>query len=174
MDEIARDERNGAPAPPSPFLTASATLLSARAARASFVVADSGSQSTKAAAAKISYGERNALASTTIARPLPASACLQPRSENPICRVVPANLTTISGGSRTFRTATMNTARLYVERRPQGDYAVRKANSERASAVERTQAKAIARAREMNPGKQPVVARVRYTSTGYPDQWRKA
>ena len=68
----------------------------------------------------------------------------------------------------------MKSARLYVARRPQGDYAVRKANAERASAVAPTQAEAIARARAINPRRWPVVARVRRTRTGGPDQWRKA
>jgi hypothetical protein len=63
--------------------------------------------------------------------------------------------------------------RLFVERRPQGDYAVRRPDSERASAVEPTQAEAIDRAREMNPGKAPLVERVRYTGRGKPDKWRK-
>lgn len=62
----------------------------------------------------------------------------------------------------------------YVERRPQGDYAVRRPNSERASAVAPTQAEAIDRARELNPGHSPDVERVRSTSAGKPDQWRKA
>ena len=39
---------------------------------------------------------------------------------------------------------------LFVERRPEGDYAVRRPNSERASAVLPTQAEAIERARELN------------------------
>jgi hypothetical protein len=63
--------------------------------------------------------------------------------------------------------------RLFVERRPQGDYAVRKPNSERASAVLPTQAQAIERARELNPSKQPLVERVRHTDQGKPDKWRK-
>lgn len=62
---------------------------------------------------------------------------------------------------------------LFVERRPEGDYAVRKPDSERASAVRPTQAEAIERAREMNPGQAPLVERVRYTSRGEPDKWRK-
>jgi hypothetical protein len=45
--------------------------------------------------------------------------------------------------------------RVYVERRPQGDYAVRRANSERASDVLPTQARAIERARELSPGTSP-------------------
>ena len=63
---------------------------------------------------------------------------------------------------------------LYVERRPEGDYAVRKPNSERASAVAPTQAAAIEIARSMHPGHSPDVERVRHTSAGKPDQWRKA
>jgi hypothetical protein len=62
---------------------------------------------------------------------------------------------------------------LFVERRPEGDYAVRKPNSERASAVLPTQAEAIERARELNPGKSPLVERVRQTTGGSPDKWRK-
>jgi hypothetical protein len=63
--------------------------------------------------------------------------------------------------------------RLFIEQRPQGDYAVRKPNSERASAVLPTQAEAIERARELNPSAPPLVERVRHTSVGKPDQWRK-
>ena len=62
---------------------------------------------------------------------------------------------------------------LFVEQRPQGDYAVRRAHSERASAVAPTQAEAIARAREIAPNVPVLVERVRYTSVGKPDQWRK-
>jgi len=67
----------------------------------------------------------------------------------------------------------MNDKRIFVERRPERDYAVRRAGSERASAVEPTQAEAIARARELNPGVAPHVERVRTTSRGSPDKWRK-
>jgi len=63
---------------------------------------------------------------------------------------------------------------LYGERRSQGDYAVRRPNSARASAVLPTQAAAIDRARDLNPGNSPSVERVRHTSAGKPDQWRKA
>jgi hypothetical protein len=63
--------------------------------------------------------------------------------------------------------------RTFVERRPQGDYAVRRANADRASAVEPTQAKAIERARELNPGVAPHVERVRDTTRGTRDKWRK-
>lgn len=63
--------------------------------------------------------------------------------------------------------------RLFVERRPQGDYAVRRPNSERASDVLPTQKEAIERARELNPNMQPLVERVRHTEGGSPDKWRK-
>ncbi|MEJ2623518.1 MAG: DUF2188 domain-containing protein [Pseudolabrys sp.] len=64
--------------------------------------------------------------------------------------------------------------RIYVERRPEGDYAVRRANSERASDVLPTQREAIERAKELSPGSRPDVERVRHTSAGAPDKWRKA
>lgn len=62
--------------------------------------------------------------------------------------------------------------RLFVERRPQGDYAVRRPDSERASDVRPTQAEAIERAREMEPS-EILVERVRHTDRGKPDKWRK-
>ena len=62
---------------------------------------------------------------------------------------------------------------LFVERRPQGDYAVKKPNAERASAVLPTQAEAIVRARQLSPDKSPLVERVRNTATGGRDKWRK-
>jgi hypothetical protein len=67
----------------------------------------------------------------------------------------------------------MSDKRIYVERRPQGDYAVRKPGSERASDVIRTQAGAIERARDISPGTAVHVERVRYTSGGKPDKWWK-
>ena len=57
----------------------------------------------------------------------------------------------------------MTDKRMYVERRRQLDYAVRRADSTRASAVEPTQREAIERARELNPGVAPHVERVRNT-----------
>jgi hypothetical protein len=64
--------------------------------------------------------------------------------------------------------------RIYVEKRPDGDFAVRRANSERASDVRPTQREAIERARELSPGTSPHVERVRNTTGGSPDKWRKA
>lgn len=67
----------------------------------------------------------------------------------------------------------MANKKIYVERRPEGDYAVRRPGSDRASAVEPTQKEAIERARELNPGAAPHVERVRNTSAGGRDKWRK-
>ena len=62
---------------------------------------------------------------------------------------------------------------LFIERRPQGDYAVRRPDSERASDVLPTQREAIERARELNPNRTPLVERVRDTARGSRDKWRK-
>ena len=64
--------------------------------------------------------------------------------------------------------------RLYVERRKQGDYAVRERDSKRASITTSTQKKAILKAKKMKPGVAPDVERVRNTRTGTRDKWRKA
>ena len=65
-----------------------------------------------------------------------------------------------------------NDNRYFIERRPEGDYAVRKANSERASAVAPTQAEAIEKAKTLNPEATIEVERVRDTETGGRDKWR--
>lgn len=62
---------------------------------------------------------------------------------------------------------------VYIERRPQGDYAIRKPNSDRASDVKPTQGEAIERAREIAPDATVHVERVRHTDVGNPDKWRK-
>jgi hypothetical protein len=68
----------------------------------------------------------------------------------------------------------MKKDQLFIERRDQGDYAVRRANSQRASDVLPTQAAAIERAMELNPNGRPLVERVRNTAVGGRDRWRKA
>jgi len=68
----------------------------------------------------------------------------------------------------------MKKDQLFVERREQGDYAVRRANAQRASAVLPTQAAAIERAMELNPNARPLVERVRNTTVGGRDKWRKS
>jgi hypothetical protein len=68
----------------------------------------------------------------------------------------------------------------FVERRPQGNYAVSRPDSERASDVLPTQAEAIERARELGQGKAPLVERVGATRTNganrrlgaYAKSWR--
>jgi hypothetical protein len=62
---------------------------------------------------------------------------------------------------------------IFVEQRPEGDYAVRKPNSDRASDVLPTQRECIERARELNPNGTVLVERVRHTTGGKPDKWRK-
>ncbi len=62
---------------------------------------------------------------------------------------------------------------LFVERRPEGDYAIRRAGSKRASGVEPTQAEAIKSAAELEPDWTIHVERVRNTSKGVRDKWRK-
>jgi uncharacterized protein YdaT len=67
---------------------------------------------------------------------------------------------------------TMTKKQIFVERREQGDYAVRRPNSERASDILPTQKEAIHRAKELSPGTTPNVERVRHTKGGSPDKWR--
>ena len=62
---------------------------------------------------------------------------------------------------------------LYVERREEGDYAVRRPGSERASDVCDTQAEAIDRARNIDPDAAIHVERVRDTNRGSRDKWRR-
>lgn len=67
----------------------------------------------------------------------------------------------------------MTDKRLFVEQRPEGDFAVRRPGSERASAVERTQREAIAEAKRLEPDATVLVERVRDTSVGGRDKWRR-
>lgn len=62
---------------------------------------------------------------------------------------------------------------LYVERRPEGDYAVRRGGSERASAIAPTQKDAIEKAEKLDPTAAVHVERVRDTKVGGTDRWRK-
>lgn len=67
----------------------------------------------------------------------------------------------------------MSTKKIFIERREEGDYAIRKPNSERASDVLPTQKEAIERAGEIAPDASILVERVRHTDAGRPDKWRK-
>jgi hypothetical protein len=66
----------------------------------------------------------------------------------------------------------MTDKRVFIERRPaEGDYAVRKPGSQRASVVVPTQREAIDWAREREAD--IFVERVRNTGAGNPDKWRR-
>ena len=51
----------------------------------------------------------------------------------------------------------MSNGNIFVERRPDGNYAVEKPGAERASAILPTQSEAIERAKEISPGSRPDV-----------------
>ncbi|HEX6564912.1 MAG TPA: DUF2188 domain-containing protein [Chthoniobacterales bacterium] len=65
-----------------------------------------------------------------------------------------------------------NEEQIYIEERADGKYAIRRGNSERASAVEDTQEKAVEVAGRMFPGIKPHIERIRNVKTGGRDQWR--
>ena len=122
-------------------------------------------------------------------RPGPPASLDSPRSPtvsdlHPRCRfrvsrprppaelnVVPAMFVGVSYSQERGKHMAKN--EVYIERREQGDYAVRKPGSERASAVLPTQAAAIERAREIEPDSAVLVERVRDTNVGGRDKWRK-
>jgi hypothetical protein len=83
-------------------------------------------------------------------------------------------IASVKGGADGRKVFAMPKDQLFVERRDQGDYAVRRGGSGRASAVAPTQAEAIARAKQLNPERAPLVERVRNTDIGRRDKWRKA
>jgi len=63
--------------------------------------------------------------------------------------------------------------KLFIERRPDGDYAIRRPDADRISGHEPTQGDAIDRAREIDPNAAILVERVRNTDRGHRDKWRK-
>lgn len=63
--------------------------------------------------------------------------------------------------------------KMFVKPREGGGYRVIREGAKRASAVTDTQAEAIAVGTKLNDGVKPHVARVRTTSKGGPDQFRK-
>lgn len=68
----------------------------------------------------------------------------------------------------------MTDKRFFIEKREQeGDFAIRRPNSERASDILPTQKEAIERAKQIDPNATILVERVRYTDEGNPDKWRK-
>lgn len=66
----------------------------------------------------------------------------------------------------------MSKQEFFIEKREQGDYAIRKPNSKRASDVESTQKEAIEKAKQLDPDATVHVERVRYTDRDKPDKWR--
>jgi hypothetical protein len=65
-------------------------------------------------------------------------------------------------------------SRFFIERREEeGDYAIRRPNSDRASGIADTQREAIERARAMDPDATIEVERVRDTDRGGRDKWRR-
>ena len=62
---------------------------------------------------------------------------------------------------------------IYILRRESGDYAVRRPGSERASAILRTRDQAVSWVREHIPEAAIYVERVRDTSLGGRDRWRR-
>jgi hypothetical protein len=65
-------------------------------------------------------------------------------------------------------------SKLFIERREkEGDFAIRRPDSDRASGIEDTQAEAIERAREIDPNATIEVERVRNTDRGGRDKWRR-
>jgi uncharacterized protein YdaT len=65
-------------------------------------------------------------------------------------------------------------AQIFIERRGDGKYAVKREGADRASAITDTQKEAIQRAKEIAPGTRPDVERVRDTKAGGRDKWRSA
>lgn len=61
----------------------------------------------------------------------------------------------------------------YIEQNDDGRYSAKKGGVARASAIEDTQAEAIARAKQIDPTAPIHVERVRTTERGAPDKWRK-
>jgi hypothetical protein len=72
-----------------------------------------------------------------------------------------------------MRFTAMTDKRLFIERRPEGDYAIRRPGADRASGTESTQRGAIERARQIEPQGKILVERVRNTDVGHRDKWRK-
>jgi Uncharacterized protein conserved in bacteria (DUF2188) len=84
---------------------------------------------------------------------------------------VDARFTTMTKRDARFTTMTKRNE-FFIEQRPDGHYNVSRPNADRASAVTGTQAEAIARAREIDPGAAIHVERVRDVGPGR-DKWRK-
>jgi Uncharacterized protein conserved in bacteria (DUF2188) len=74
-----------------------------------------------------------------------------------------------SGSKKPLR----ETDAMRVQQRNDGKFEVRKPGAKRASAVKDTQTEAVARARELAPGKAPIAKRVRKTPGAKRGTWRE-
>ncbi len=61
----------------------------------------------------------------------------------------------------------------YIEQTEDRRYSAKKGGAKRASAIEDTQAEAVARARQIDPSAAVHIERVRNTDIGARDKWRK-
>lgn len=66
-----------------------------------------------------------------------------------------------------------NSEALRIQQRDDGRFEVKRIGAKRASAVKDTQKEAVARAREMEPGKAPIAKRVRKSPGAKRGTWRK-
>jgi hypothetical protein len=64
-------------------------------------------------------------------------------------------------------------APIFIERRPQGDYVLRRPGADRAIDVLPTQKEAVERARDVSPNGTILVERVRSNGRGARDRWRR-
>lgn len=74
-----------------------------------------------------------------------------------------------SGSKKPLR----ETEAIRVQQRDDGKFEVRKPGAKRASAIKDTQTEAVARARELAPGKAPIAKRVRKTPGAKRGTWRE-
>ncbi len=73
-----------------------------------------------------------------------------------------------------LKISNMSKKEFFIEKRDDGEFAIRKPNSQRASDILPTQKEAIERAKDLDPNATIHLARVRHTEGGNPDKWRKA
>ena len=66
-----------------------------------------------------------------------------------------------------------NSGAIRIQQRPDGRFEVKRPGAKRASAITDTQKEAVARARELNPGRAPIAKRVRKTSGAKRGTWRE-
>jgi len=78
-----------------------------------------------------------------------------------------------ASGSPAHRPTLREKDALRIQQRDDGRFEVRKPGAKRASDVKDTQAEAIARARELNPGTAPIAKRVRKSPVAKRGTWRE-